>query len=82
MGTKSIQVPERFHAYVKANRQEGETMGEALIRLTGGPDPETVASLVSEETAAEIRELLDGRDRTAASSREQVVERFEGDDPR
>lgn len=82
MGSKSIQVPERFHAYVKANRREGETMGEALIRMTGGPDPEAVASLVSEETAEEMRAVLDERNRTKTDSRGDTVERFGADDPR
>ncbi|MFB6228147.1 MAG: hypothetical protein ABEH88_06160, partial [Halobacteriales archaeon] len=31
-----------------------KTMGEALVRLTGGPEPEAVASLVSEETADNV----------------------------
>jgi len=82
MATKSIQVPERFHAYVKANREEGETMAEALIRLTGGPEPEAVASLVSEGTAEGMREVLDRRNGAEPSSREGIVDRFESDDSR
>jgi hypothetical protein len=77
MGTKSIQVSERFHAYVKAHNREGETMGETLVRLTGGPDPEAVASLVSEETAEEMEEAIAERSRT---SRRGVVDQFEGSD--
>jgi len=51
MGTKSIQVSEAFHSYVEAHKKEDETLGETLVRLTGGPRPEIVAGLVSEETA-------------------------------
>ncbi|PSP58480.1 hypothetical protein BRC72_04980 [Halobacteriales archaeon QH_7_66_36] len=62
MGTKSIQVPEKFHAYVKANKRDGETMGEALIRLAGGPHPSAVAGSLSDETAAGIRDAIEARD--------------------
>lgn len=81
MGTKSIQVSETFHAYVKAHKKEGETMGEALVRLTGGPEPEAVASLVSEETAEAIEEAINKRNQSKATSRERVVGQFgESDD--
>ena len=81
MGTKSIQVSETFHAYVKAHKKEGETMGEALVRLTGGPEPEAVASLVSEETAEAMEEAIDERARSKTTSRKHVVGQFgESDD--
>lgn len=80
MGTKSIQVSETFHSYVKAHKKEGETMGEALIRLTGGPEPEAVAGLVSEETAGEMEEAIKKRSRSKATSRARVVEQFEESD--
>jgi len=78
MGTKSIQVPEKFHAYVKANKRDGETMGEALIRLAGGPHPSAVAGSLSDETAAGIRDAIEARGGT--TSREDVSELFEGGD--
>lgn len=80
MGTKSIQVSETFHSYVKAHKKEGETMGEALVRLTGGPDPEAVARLVSEETAEEMAEVIEKRNRSKETSRRRVVEQFEESD--
>lgn len=61
MGTKSIQVPEEFHAYVKAHKRDDETMGEALIRLAGGPHPSAVAGLLSDETAAAMRDAIEER---------------------
>lgn len=82
MGTKSIQVPEEFHAYVKANRREGETMADALIRLAGGPHPKAVAGLVSEETAEGMREAIEARGSNDAESRKRIHNRFEdSDDP-
>lgn len=79
MGTKSIQVPEAFHAYIKANRREGETMADALIRLAGGPDPSDVAGLLSSETADAMHEAIDRRGTTADTGRTAAVERFEAD---
>ena len=80
MGTKSIQVSEAFHSYVEAHKKEGETLGETLIRLTGGPRPEVVAGLVSEETADAMEEAIETRSQNRTTSREQVVEQFEAAD--
>lgn len=80
MGTKSIQVPETFHSYVKANKKAGETMGEALVRLTGGPTPEVVADLVSAETAEAMDDAITTRSQNNATSRERIVEQFEDSD--
>lgn len=81
MGMKSIQVSETFHAYVKAHKKEGETMGEALVRLTGGPEPEAVASLVSEETAEVMEEAIHKRNQSKTTSRERFGGQFrESDD--
>lgn len=35
MGTKQIRVSEDLHARLKAEREEGETLGETLERLLG-----------------------------------------------
>jgi hypothetical protein len=35
MGTKQIRVSEGLHARLKAEREEGETLGETLERLLG-----------------------------------------------
>jgi hypothetical protein len=80
MGTKSIQVPEEFHAYIKASRREGETMAEALIRLAGGPHPEAVAGLLSDETAEEMKAAIEARGQNASKRRKRAAERFEDDD--
>ena len=34
MGTKQIRVSESFHAYLKSEQQEGETLGETAERLS------------------------------------------------
>lgn len=80
MGTKSIQVPEEFHAYVKANRREGETMGETLVRLAGGPHPSAVAGMLSEDTAEKMTEAIEKRSANDTMGREEVARMFRGDD--
>jgi len=80
MGTKSIQVPEEFHAYVKANRREDETMGETLVRLAGGPHPSAVAGLLSDNTAEKMKEAIEERSANDQEGRENVAEMFRSDD--
>lgn len=77
MGSKSIQVSEEFHAYVKSHKKDDETMEEALIRLSGGPHPEAVAGLLSDETADAMHDAIEKRGRHDASSRKQTGEGFE-----
>lgn len=76
MGTKSIQVPEEFHAYVKSRKRDDETMGEALIRLAGGPHPEVVAGTLSDETAEAMHDAIEDRGRHDAGSRKQTGDEF------
>jgi len=73
MGVKSIQVSEEFHAYVKAQKREGETMGEALVRLAGGPHPDAVAGLLSDETAEGMHDAIEERGRNDTRGREDVA---------
>lgn len=82
MGTKSIQVPEEFHAYVKAHKRDDETMGEALIRLAGGPHPSAVAGLLSDETADAMHEAIEERGTESDTGRTKTADLVEsGDDP-
>lgn len=80
MGTKSIQVPEEFHAYVKAHKRDDETMGEALIRLAGGPHPSAVAGLLSDETADAMHEAIEERGTTSDTGRTKAADRVGSDD--
>jgi hypothetical protein len=80
MGTKSIQVSEEFHAYVKSRKRDDETMGEALVRLAGGPHPEAVAGTLSDETAEAMHDAIEERSRHDAASRRHTGEEFFGSD--
>jgi len=77
VGVKSIQVSEEFHAYVKSHKREDETMEEVLIRLAGGPHPDAVARLLSDETAEAMQEAIAERGRHDTDSRTQTSAVFE-----
>jgi hypothetical protein len=82
MGKKSIQVSEEFHAYVKANKRDDETMEDALVRLAGGSHPDAVAGLLSDETADAMQEAIGERSGKDAGSRKGVAGMVEdSDDP-
>lgn len=54
LSMKSIEVPEEFYSFVEAHNREDETMGDTLVRFTGGPYPTAVEELLTEETADAI----------------------------
>jgi NAD(P)H-hydrate repair Nnr-like enzyme with NAD(P)H-hydrate dehydratase domain len=75
--SKTIRVSEEVHALVASHQREGETMEETLKRLVGGPHPEEVAGLLSDETAEAMHESIDERGRE--TDRERVAELFADD---
>jgi len=64
---KTVKVDEWFHEYLKTEKKEGETMGEALVRLTGapGPDPELVAGIISKEKGDAMLERIEEQDKSS-----------------
>jgi len=64
---KTVKVDEWFHEYLTTEKREGETMGEALVRLTGapGPDPELVAGIISEEKGDAMLERIKEQDKSS-----------------
>lgn len=78
--TKTIRVSDSFHEVVSAHNREGETMEETLRRITRGPDPEVLATVLEggdEEAAAEMREAIDAKRERGRERRRDVRERFE-----
>ena len=61
---KTVKVDEWFHEYLKTEKRMDETMGEALVRLTGapGPDPELVAGIISEEKGEAMLRRIEEQD--------------------
>jgi hypothetical protein len=77
--SKTIRVSEDFHQFVEANKREGETMEETLIRLTGGPDPEIVAGVISDESGRRMKDAIDAKSAADTDAKADLRDRF--DDP-
>lgn len=78
--SKTIRVSEEVHALVASHQREGETMEETLKRLVGGPHPEEVAGLLSDETAEAMHDSIAERGGEDTANRERVAELFADDD--
>ena len=74
--SKSVRISEEFHEFVKAHKQDDETMEETLRRLIGGPDPEEVAGILSSETAAHMRDRLVNKREMDVKEKNELRERF------
>ena len=55
---KTIRVSEEYHEWLRAHKQEDETMEETLRRMTRGPHPDDVAGLLTEDEAAAAKEAV------------------------
>lgn len=53
--SKSVSISKHLHEFIKAHKQDDETMDEPIRRLIGGPHSEAVAGILSEETADTMR---------------------------
>ena len=64
---KTVKVDEWFHEYLKTEKRADETMGEALVRLTGepGPDPELVAGIISNEKGEAMLKRIEEQDKSS-----------------
>lgn len=78
--SKTIRVSEEVHALVASHQREGETMEETLKRLVGGPHPEEVAGLLSDDTAEAMHESIEERRTRGGTNRERVAELFADED--
>ena len=74
--SKSVRISEEFHEFVKAHKQDDETMEETLRRLIGGPHPENVAGILSSETAANMRERIETKREADVEGKYELRERF------
>jgi hypothetical protein len=75
--SKSVRMSEELHDRIKAHKREDETMEETINRLIGGPHPEEVAGILSEETADEIEAALARKRETSVASKSELEELFE-----
>jgi hypothetical protein len=67
---KTVKVDEWFHEYPKTEKRDNETMGDALIRLTGaaGPDPDLAAGVIDEGDAEQMLEAIEHTDKSSAKA--------------
>lgn len=75
--TTTVTIPGWFKEWVEGHKQDDETVADALIRLVGGPHPEDVAGILSDDTAAELRDALDAKRETDVESRQDVLDQFD-----
>ena len=54
-------------------------MEDTLRRLIGGPSPEEVAGIISDETAEGMREAIKAKSKNASDKRKRVAERMADD---
>jgi len=57
--TKTIRVSDEYHRWVKAHKEDDETMEEALRRLTRGSHPADVGGLLTEDKAEEAKDAVE-----------------------
>lgn len=72
-----MRISEELHSYISAHKREDETMEETLRRLIGGPHPEDVAGILSDETAEGMRERLDAKADADVAGKTDLREPFE-----
>ncbi len=76
MGSKSFRVSEHFHEFVAAHNRGDETMEDTLRRLIGGPHPEDVAGILSDETADAIEERIEAKREQDVDSKNALRDQF------
>lgn len=66
--TKTIRVSDEYHEWLRTHNRDDETMEDTLRRVTGGPQPDSVAGLLTDDeaatakaAAAELRSRDNGR---------------------
>lgn len=75
--SKSVRVSEAFHEFVAAHNRDDETVEETLRRLVGGPQPSDIAGILTDDTAATMRDHTDEKTATGVESKTDLRERFE-----
>ena len=59
MSTKTIRLDENVYELLRSKKRDDETFSEAVERLLGGPSLRELAGILSDEEAAEFREVID-----------------------
>ncbi|MXR40758.1 hypothetical protein GRX01_05295 [Halobaculum sp. WSA2] len=71
--SKSVRISENLHERIKAHKREDETMEDTLRRLIGGPSPEDVSGILSDETAEGMRDAIEATSENANEKRDHLT---------
>ncbi|WP_435062423.1 DUF7557 family protein [Halobaculum sp. EA56] len=77
--SKSVRISESLHERIKAHKRDDETMEDTLRRLIGGPSPDEIAGILSDETAEGMRDAIEAKSENASDKRENLTDRLNDD---
>lgn len=75
---KTVWIPDEYHAWLTTHKREGETMGEALRRLTHAPPPSEPH--LTETEANGMHKVITHRREADHEHLSQVTERLDAAD--
>lgn len=75
-----IRIDEGVYERIEAHKRDDETFSEAIERLLDGPSLLSLAGILSDEEAEEMRAVVEAVDSTATEDLEDLVAAFEDPD--
>lgn len=76
MGTKTIRLDEDVYEYIKSKKRDDETFSDAVARLTEDWSLLELVESYKDEQAERHRRLLERSEETAATNRDDLLERL------
>jgi predicted CopG family antitoxin len=77
VGYTSIRVTERAYEALKSKKEEGESFSETIERLADERSFTELAGIFSEDTVADIEDIIDERNSRYAERRKRTFEQSE-----
>jgi len=77
MGTKNVRLDDDVYERVKSEKRPDETFSEAIERLIGGASLLDLAGILSDDEAAEMREVIEDVKTDSTEDTDELVARFE-----
>ena len=75
-----MTLSDEYYEWIDSHNRDDETMEETVRRLTGGPHPEEVAGILSEETAEKLKQAVDRTRASDADRKQRARDVFSEDD--
>lgn len=73
----TVKVPIWFKDWIKEHKRDDETMFDAMRRVMGGPEPETVAGIIADESATSMREAIERKRGADVKEKTELKNNFE-----